>query len=137
LCALVDLTHDCPKRKKLDLTRLTQGLLNQFIAASKKFRVSPAAATTCSTYTGAHSFDLMQQHEQGTNKSGKMAERRRSLGLLMSLAWLVASTSGASLPIKAVNLGGWLVVEGWMTNLFDRVDKDALMVISCCAPIRT
>ncbi|KAE8791866.1 putative glucan 1,3-beta-glucosidase A [Hordeum vulgare] len=45
------------------------------------------------------------------------------LGLLFLLAWVVvASGSIVSLPIKAVNLGGWLVVEGWMTNLFHGVD---------------
>ncbi|KAI4967382.1 hypothetical protein ZWY2020_027885 [Hordeum vulgare] len=45
------------------------------------------------------------------------------LGLLFLLAWVVvASCSGVSLPIKAVNLGGWLVVEGWMTHLFHGVD---------------
>ncbi|KAE8805332.1 putative glucan 1,3-beta-glucosidase A [Hordeum vulgare] len=53
------------------------------------------------------------------------------LGLLFLLAWVVvASGSVVSLPIKAVNLGGWLVVEGWMTNLFQGVDMGyALMVI--------
>ncbi|XP_044962372.1 probable glucan 1,3-beta-glucosidase A [Hordeum vulgare subsp. vulgare] len=45
------------------------------------------------------------------------------LGLLFLLAWVVvASGTGVSLPIKAVNLGGWLVVEGWMTHLFHGVD---------------
>ncbi|KAI5014910.1 hypothetical protein ZWY2020_056300 [Hordeum vulgare] len=45
------------------------------------------------------------------------------LGLLFLLARVVvASGSVVSLSIKAVHLGGWLVVEGWMTNLFQGVD---------------
>ncbi|KAJ4731735.1 hypothetical protein LUZ62_032892 [Rhynchospora pubera] len=39
-----------------------------------------------------------------------------------------ALSSSAALPVKAVNLGGWLVVEGWMTPwLFDNItNKDML-----------
>ncbi|KAJ3702640.1 hypothetical protein LUZ61_006345 [Rhynchospora tenuis] len=39
-----------------------------------------------------------------------------------------ALSSSASLPVRAVNVGGWLVVEGWMTPyLFDNItNKDML-----------
>ncbi|KAK6115464.1 hypothetical protein DH2020_035108 [Rehmannia glutinosa] len=44
-------------------------------------------------------------------------------------AWLLLQSVGLDLPFKAVNLGGWLVIEGWMTpSLFDGIPNKDLLV---------
>ncbi|KAL0325154.1 UNVERIFIED_CONTAM: Glucan 1,3-beta-glucosidase [Sesamum radiatum] len=47
---------------------------------------------------------------------------------LFLFSWALIQCLGQDLPIKAVNLGGWLVIEGWMTpSLFDAIpNKDLL-----------
>ncbi|KAL0305089.1 UNVERIFIED_CONTAM: putative glucan 1,3-beta-glucosidase A [Sesamum angustifolium] len=47
---------------------------------------------------------------------------------LFLFSWALIQCLGKDLPIKAVNLGGWLVIEGWMTpSLFDAIpNKDLL-----------
>ncbi|XP_078164721.1 putative glucan 1,3-beta-glucosidase A [Carex rostrata] len=48
--------------------------------------------------------------------------------LIIISSCLVTLSSSASLPVKAVNLGGWLITEGWITpSLFDNIpNKDML-----------
>ncbi|KAK4428497.1 Glucan 1,3-beta-glucosidase [Sesamum alatum] len=47
---------------------------------------------------------------------------------LFLFSWNLLQCFGQELPLKAVNLGGWLVIEGWMTrSLFDAIpNKDLL-----------
>lgn len=51
--------------------------------------------------------------------------------------FLVQCVVGQDLPFKAVNLGGWLVIEGWMTpSLFDGIpNKDLLVILSLSLPL--
>ncbi|KAI3465087.1 hypothetical protein Pfo_021750 [Paulownia fortunei] len=55
-------------------------------------------------------------------------QQQRIAASLCLFAWLLLQCVGQDLPFKAVNLGGWLVTEGWMTpSLFDGIpNKDLL-----------
>ncbi|KAJ4767619.1 hypothetical protein LUZ62_077994 [Rhynchospora pubera] len=50
------------------------------------------------------------------------------LFLIIISSCFVALSSSASLPVKAVNLGGWLVTEGWITPwLFDDIPNRQML----------
>lgn len=57
-----------------------------------------------------------------------MKKQQQFAAILSSLAWLLVQCHSQLFPFKAVNLGGWLVTEGWMTpSLFDGIpNKDLL-----------
>lgn len=51
------------------------------------------------------------------------------LALYLSCVASLSSAQNLKLPLKAVNLGNWLVVEGWMKpSLFDGIPNKDLLV---------
>jgi hypothetical protein len=64
-----------------------------------------------------------------------------ALLLLVCSSWTLVNMAAAAPgpPIRAVNLGGWLVAEGWiMPSLFDNIpSKDLLVLNSSCILVVT
>ncbi|KAL3830459.1 hypothetical protein ACJIZ3_019261 [Penstemon smallii] len=62
------------------------------------------------------------------NASYNMKMKHKFVVFFYIFSWVFCKCVSQELPYKAVNLGGWLVIEGWMTpSLFDGIpNKDLL-----------
>ena len=72
-------------------------------------------------------------HSTHTKKCSKMSNQlfyaNLVLAFYLSCHYALAQTENFPLPLKAVNLGNWFVIEGWMKpSLFDGITNNDLLV---------